>query len=85
MSKVKVLQFKNKRNAMEVINGMDTDELKLKRNKVAGQYVVYPTSEDGEGALTTFVMIAEGQLEISEVKEDILVDPEDYEGTVTEN
>lgn len=78
MSKVGVLQFEHERDAMKVINGMDTDELEMRRNEVAGQYVVYPTTESGEGTLRTFAMIEE-DFEVSDVDEKYLVKPEDFD------
>lgn len=75
---VKVLQFKNREDAVEVKNGMDTDNLELYRNKVADQYVVYPETEDEEGVLETFAMLGSDELEVSEVDDDLLVPEEDF-------
>jgi hypothetical protein len=56
-NKISVLQFEYERDAREVIEGMSTDELALRRSEIAGQYVVYPETEDAEGALQAFVAI----------------------------
>lgn len=80
MPKVNVLQFGREKDAMEVINGMDTNELTLKRNKLAGQYVVYPTTDKAEGVLETFVQLGGDELEIHTLDEDDIVSTEEFDG-----
>lgn len=58
--KMPVLQFEYERDVRVVIEGMSTGELSLRRSEIAGQYVVYPETEDAEEALQAFVAIGGG-------------------------
>jgi hypothetical protein len=80
--KIPVLQFEPKRDAREVIRGMSIDELALRRNEIAGQYVVFPETENAEGALQTFVVIGGDHLEISHIEEEHLIPLDDFDGSI---